>query len=241
MIYAYFTDLETDRAEAVWLDMLDKIMTRFSDLHKLSNTHWSNTDLLRLHILGGLSQGTTMRELPFQDFISYTIQFGLTKYVNEVLTQRGPNLGANDGVPLLQYAVRCPPAVLRYPHSDKMVSLLLRFGEDPNEAYLGNTPWEEVLKSIRGGFVLTNMKDGDHHAEQQLEYLRIIGTLIEGGANPKAYIKDDKGSFSALSLLCAIKRRFPEAAKLEEELRRRGAKEGVSYRQRLSKWWERDS
>lgn len=133
MIYAHFTDLQTNKADAEWLDRLDKIMTRFYHLHKLDNKHWSNQDFLRLHLLGGLSQGTSMRELPFQGFISYAVQFGLTTYVDEKLRQQGLRINANDEVPLLQYAVRCPPAVLRYPHSNKMASLLLRSGEDPNE------------------------------------------------------------------------------------------------------------
>ncbi len=241
MIYAYFSDLKTHKPNTQWLDRLDIMMTKFHQLQKSDQKrkdwHWSNLGLFRFYIVGGLSRGSDMRNMTFADFVSYAVQFGLTEYVGEKLRQFGKRNGPHEGVSLLQYAVRCAPPVLRYPRCSKMVLLLLRHGEDPNERFQGYSPWEEVLKSIRRGEVLSTTVDEGFRREQQLEYINIIGYLIEAGANPQAYVKDGETNHTAMSLLCTVRSNFPEAARLEETLRRRGGKETVSHRQRLKRWW----
>lgn len=237
MIYAYFTDLQTNKADAVWLDRLDKIMTKSYQFQRSVKHHWSNQDLSRLVLRHTINPVFSMTTAPFPDFLSYAVQFGLTEYVDEKLRQIGRKKGRYEGISLLQYAVRCPPEILRYPQSSKMVSLLLRYGENPNEPYQGCSPWEEVLKSLRRGDVLAYTRDDGYRREQQWEFLKVIESLIEAGANPKAYIKDEVGSYSALSILCWVKGSFPEAGRLEEDLKCRGAKGTVSHRQRIKKWW----
>jgi hypothetical protein len=236
MIYAHFSHLQTNKSDAVWLDRLDKIMTKSYQFQRSAKHHWSNQDLARLVLRPMINPVFSMRIAPFPDFLSYAVQFGLTEYVDEKLRQIGRKKGPYQGISLLQYAVRCPPEILRYPHSSKMVSLLLRYGEDPNETYGGCSPWEEVLKSVQRGDILANTRDDGNRREQQQEFLKVIESLIEAGANPNAYIKDDDGSHSALSILWWVKRSFPEAGRFEEDLKCRGAKETVSRRQRLKKW-----
>jgi hypothetical protein len=236
MIYAHFTDLQTNKADALWLDRLDKIMMKSYQFQRQVKHHWSNQDLCQLVLRRTINPVFCMRISPFPDFLSYAVQFGLTEYVDEKLRQVGRKKGLYEGISLLQYAVRCPPEILRYPHSSKMVSLLLSYGEDPNETYEGCSPWEEVLKSLRRGDVLANTRGDGYRRGQQQEFVKVIESLIEAGANPKAYIKDEEGSYSALSILCSVKRSFPEVGRLEEDLRCRGAKGTVSHRQRLKKW-----
>lgn len=234
MIYAHFTESQINKANLYWLDRLDQMMTKLPYLQR-QNYHWSNQDFFRLSIpLTG--RAFCMRTALFCSFLAYAVQFGLAEYVDEKLKELGKIKGYQEGTSLLQYAVRCPLDILRFPHSSKVVSLLLRHGENPNETYLGHSPWEEVLNSVHRGDILNNAKAEGYRREQQLEYIKIIECLIQAGANPQAYIKDEEGVlYTALSILCAVKRRFPEAAQLEEELKRRGGKETVSKRQWFKK------
>jgi hypothetical protein len=251
MIYAHFTDLQTNKADAKWLDRLDQIMTKFHLSHRAplkrlhlqtpGNYHWSNQDLFRLNPLGILGPRSSIRAAPFDGFLSYAVQFGLTRYVDEKLSQPAPQNDANKEGPLLRYAVRDSPLALRYPQSCKMVQLLLSYGEDPNEVCLGYSPWEEVLRCLREGQILGSKNSNIYRPEQQLEYIKIVESLIHAGANPRAFIIDDTGTYTALSLLSSLSRRFSEFARLEQELRRRGARHTVSIRQRLGRWYERES
>jgi hypothetical protein len=132
--YSRHAELKVNHEYIPLLDQLDHLMSNLLRPRESSYPgHWA-----RFYRPGD--------ERPFEwddTTAALAVEYGLYSYLSFKFRQSGPFDKA--GRPLLDYAVSPNPRKQRYGICQDVVSILLRYGADPNKRYNLTTPWENAL------------------------------------------------------------------------------------------------
>jgi hypothetical protein len=138
--HAYHAELETNRAEALLVDELDRLMTEVTDTYE--------------PIVGPVDSSIPAKGDGFYDihdnFLAAAIRSGLYHYVAYRIESQPGILCKTAGRPYLEYAVQERGIGWVFGHqlqlSSKIVHLLLQNGSCPNEIYNRDSAWDSILR-----------------------------------------------------------------------------------------------
>lgn len=193
---------------------------------------------------------------PTQPILSVAIQYGLLTYVREKLAEDPTSVKSRKSErSLLTHAIAPAKNTRFFRFNVELVAMLLQHGADPNQRFMGRSPWENALlwnyefmqEAYKSGKVVPK--------ERTIEQIKIFRVLLEKGAKPNAFcycsaIRDSDGKqspasrdneYSYHSALFLVTNTFMrtcpiETAELQKFMKQRGAKQRVSSL-KLAKIW----
>lgn len=121
-----------------------------------------------------------IKPTPWQNnFFSFTVRYGLWRYVQARLQTRGRESMQKRGRPLLDYACSPDPqkGVWLRGIDVRIVEALLQNGADPNLEFNGFTPWQNAWYTAWRSVPASRL-------------LPVLEILLEYGADPNAYIEN---------------------------------------------------
>ncbi|PSN68727.1 hypothetical protein BS50DRAFT_520818 [Corynespora cassiicola Philippines] len=125
------------------------------------------------------------REPTFHNFLSFTVETGLTSYIEDHIKTFGKSCIVKNGMPLLQYA-STPSATFNYTVAKvnpKMAGILLKNGADPNQEFNGFTAWTRALHIL---------------PVNKYDWIALLKYLLSYGADADTYIEKNSRRDSSL-------------------------------------------
>ncbi|KAH7364377.1 hypothetical protein BKA65DRAFT_546261 [Rhexocercosporidium sp. MPI-PUGE-AT-0058] len=166
-------------------------------------------------------------------FISHTVRYQLSSYLRSKIQHDPRVIHPSTDRPLLSVAI--PPISFTgfqatpAPQSPSwaIIESLLESGADPNESYMGQSPWQNALQQVCG----YQPSPLDDHASSTLRFgqmwTRIFDILLYYGADIDAEINNGNAARSALAVTSDLLHKFDPAG--AKEVQRKLLASGATY------------
>jgi hypothetical protein len=172
LLFARLTEANTQTSSRKLLDEIDRTLTTyFPDV----TGRWKEGEYKKATWCDTFEEDYS-RPAPWHDnFMSLTVRFGLTLYVQDTIRKKGQGCLIKPGRPLLDYACRPVPEYAHWSeyNDPKLVQTLLLNGAKPNLEFNGFSAWQNCLYT---------------ETDNPIKWTSLLKLLILHGADPKACI-----------------------------------------------------